>query len=354
MRIVVTGASGNIGTALLRRLTDRTEHTVVGVVRRPPAPDAFPGVTWRPVDLTDDGANARLGEALRGADAVVHLAWGFQPSHDEGYLCRLGVDGTRRVLAAASATGVGHVVHMSSVGAYAPRTDDRPVDETWPTTGVPSSPYSRHKAAAERVLDAFEETDPGVALTRVRPGIVGQRTAGSALLRYALPTLAPAAVLRLVPVLPLDRRLAIPVVHADDVADALVRILDRRATGAFNLASEPPVTARVLAEVLGARLLHVPSGIVGAVVDASWRAHLQPVDRGWVDMGFAVPLLDTGRARRELDWSPSRPADAVMREVVDGMRSRAAGPTPVLRPRRMVEGLVRAARQAPAAYRRRP
>lgn len=352
--MVVTGASGNVGTALLRHLARRPEHTVVGVCRRAPRPEVFPGVTWESVDLTDDRAHSLLGEALHGADAVVHLAWGFQPSHREDYLASLGVDGTRRVLAAAAATGVRHVVHMSSVGAYAPKRDDAPVDESWPTTGVPSSPYSRHKAAAERVLDAYEETNPDVVLTRARPGIIGQRTAGSALLRYALPTLAPAALLRRVPVLPVDRGLALPVVHADDVADALVRMLERRSPGPFNLATEPPVTATTLAEVLGARLVHVPSGVLGAAVDLTWRARLQPVDRGWVDMGFAVPLLDTGRARCELDWTPAWSAEAVLRDVLDGMRERSAGPTAALRPRRVREGLVRAVQEAPVARRRRP
>ena len=90
---------------------------------------------------------------MRGADAVVHLAWGFQPSHREDYLQELGVGGTRRVVEAATAAGVEHLVHMSSVGAYSPKRDDEPVDESWPTGGVRTSMYSRHKSAAERLLD---------------------------------------------------------------------------------------------------------------------------------------------------------------------------------------------------------
>ena len=357
MRIAVTGASGNIGTALLRHLDHGLGpegHSVVGIARRPPRQDLFPSVTWYPVDLTDERAGGLLDEAFRGVDAVVHLAWGFQPSHDEAYLEDLGVGGTRRVLAAAAAAGVGHVVHMSSVGAYSPKRDDAPVDESWPTGGVPTSQYSRHKAAAERLLDGFESTHPTVRVTRVRPGIVGQRAAACALLRYGVPTIVPARTLDFVPVLPLDRRLTIPVVHADDVADALVRILAREATGAFNLAAEPPVTSAMLAELLGARLVHVPSAAVRVAMAAAWHARLQPVDTGWLDMGFSVPLLDTGRAQRELGWRPTRSADAVMREVLDGMKRREAGGTPVLRRRRVLDGLARAIRRAPVALRRRP
>ena len=46
--------------------------------------------------------------------------------------------------------------------------------------------YSRHRVAAARLLDRLETDAPEVVVTRMRPGIVGQRNAGSALLRYAL------------------------------------------------------------------------------------------------------------------------------------------------------------------------
>src|SRR3954452_2695953 len=150
MQIVITGATGNIGTALLRRL-DGGDHELVGSARRLPEPgpagdDPFAGrIRWVAADLTDPASEAVLREAFTGADAVVHLAWGFQPSHDLRHLEALGVGGTRRVLDAAAATGVAHVVHMSSVGAYSPKRDDDPADESWPTGGVPTSRYSVHK-----------------------------------------------------------------------------------------------------------------------------------------------------------------------------------------------------------------
>src|SRR3954453_868107 len=151
MRIVVTGASGNLGTALLRRLTAHGEHAITGIARRPPSGSVFGDqVTWRSVDLTEDTAAAPLRDAMEGADAVVHLAWGFQPSHRLDHLEELGVGGTRRGTEAVEAGGLPPLVHMSSVGAYSPKTDDCPVDESYPTGGVPSSPYSRHKSAAER------------------------------------------------------------------------------------------------------------------------------------------------------------------------------------------------------------
>jgi len=70
-----------------------------------------------------------------------------------------------------------------------------------------------------------------------------QRDAASGLLRYGLPGYLPAAALRLLKVLPVDRRLLIPVVHADDVADAILRALRTPVGGVFNLAQSHPLTA---------------------------------------------------------------------------------------------------------------
>jgi nucleoside-diphosphate-sugar epimerase len=340
MRIAITGATGNVGTAMLRRLGADGGHELVGLARRIPDPtadhgrgDAVDGVEWVAADLTDDACAPALDRAFAGADAVVHLAWGFQPSHDLAYLEALGVGGTRRVIDAVARAGVPHLVHMSSVGAYSPKQDDAPVDESWPTEGVRTSRYSRHKAAAERLLDTYEATADAALVSRMRPGIVGQRSAGSALLRYGMPGIVPAAVLDHIWLLPLDPRLTIPMVHADDVADAIARELDRRVGGAFNLAADPPITSARIAEALHARLVPVPSAVLRIAASAAWHARLQQVDTGWLDLGFAVPLLDTTRARTELGWEARVDATTVLREVLAGMRHGDADATPVLRPR---------------------
>ncbi len=354
MRVVVTGATGNIGTALLRRLLP-AGHEVVGVARRHPEDtDPYDGASWVTADLSTDGCLGPLRRAFSGADAVVHLAWGFQPSHDPDYLEELGVGGTRRVLAALGSGGPTHVVHMSSVGAYSPKRDDEPVDETWPTGGVPTSPYSRHKATAERLLDGHDDARAEMTITRMRPGIVGQAAAASALLRYGLPALVPARAIDVLPVLPLDRRLRVPMVHADDVADAIVRALERRAPGAFNLAPEVPITTADIAAALGARAVHVSSAVVRTAVSAAWHARLQPVDPGWVDLGFSVPLLDSSRARTELGWAPQKDAVTVLRETVDAMRRPMAGNSEVLRRRSVPDGLRRFLESGPVTRRRRP
>lgn len=72
MRVAITGATGNVGTALLRALADDDRITgVVGLARRLPA-HSLPKVTWVETDVAVDD----LEERFAGADAVVHLGAG--------------------------------------------------------------------------------------------------------------------------------------------------------------------------------------------------------------------------------------------------------------------------------------
>jgi nucleoside-diphosphate-sugar epimerase len=358
MRIVITGASGNVGTALLRKLFEADRGVeVVGVVRRPPEPvGVYRDVRWHGVDLADPGVAAGLIPLFDGADAVVHLAWGFQPTRNTAYLEKQGVGGTVAVLQAAHTAKVGHLLHMSSVGAYAPGRYCRRVDESWPATGIPSSPYSRNKSAAEARLDEYERQhgDAGVPITRMRPGFIVQRAAASGLMRYGLPGYVPMGLLHLLPILPLDRRLCIPLVHADDVADAFLGAIERRASGPFNLSAAQPLRRDDVAHVLGAKPVHVPAGVLGTLVDLSWRARLQPIDRGWLDMAFSVPLLDCTRAARELDWQPQWSPSAALTDLLDGVAQQSFAESPPLRRRSMLEQLRRDVTQGRITSRRLP
>src|SRR5687768_1037518 len=109
MRIVVTGATGNVGSRLLPQLLSCSDVTsVVGIARRLPAsPD--PRVEWHALDVAEDD----LSPAVRGADVVVHLAWLLQPSHDPDEMRRVNLLGSRRVFDAFVREGVPALVHAS-------------------------------------------------------------------------------------------------------------------------------------------------------------------------------------------------------------------------------------------------
>lgn len=357
MRIVVTGASGNIGTALLRRLSlEGDHHDVVGVCRRPPqGGEPYDRVEWHATDLADPGAARVLREAMVGADAVVHLAWAFQPMRDVAYLERANVDGSAAVFAAAQDAGVRHLVHLSSLGTYSPGSKATPADESWPRDGVASLPYSRQKVAVERHLDALDAAGTGdLRVARLRPALVVQGAAGGELLRLALPPFVPARMVRHLPVFPMDREFLVQVVHSDDVAAAVLAVLEHNASGAFNLAADLPLRRDDIAAVLGARPAHVPFALVRSAAAASFAAHVQPVDPGWLDLAWLVPFLDSSRARDELGWIPRHDAVSTLTELVAGMGVSAGTTSPALRPRNVPEQLLRLVTRGGVSKRRLP
>ncbi len=345
MRVVVTGASGNVGVPLLRQLcAEPGVESVTGVARRPPVSGGRPAgtdrVEWVACDLGSATAPERLRPVFAGADTVVHLAWRLQPSHRPQVMYAANVDGTRNVIDAVVAAGVPALVHASSVGAYSPGPKDRYVDESWPTEGFGRSVYSRHKVAAERMLDRLERDRPGLRVVRMRKALIFQRDAGSAVARYFLGPLVPRPLLRpgVLPLLPYPAGLRLQCVHSEDVATAYRLAVISDVRGPLNLAAEPVLDPAALGTVLGTRPVGLPPALVRSVVEATWRLYLQPTDPGWIDLALGVPLLDATRARTELGWVPEHDAHSATREIAAGMADGAGQPTAVLRPWRSAGG----------------
>jgi UDP-glucose 4-epimerase len=331
--VVVTGASGNIGSAVLRELTSDGEHDVLGVARRKPYiphESAFASVHWQPADVAHDDLDA----VFAGADAVVHLAWMFQPTRRPAVTWTTNVVGTRRVLEASTRQGVGAVVCASSVAAYSPVDHDEPVDESSPTDGASDAAYAREKAYVERMLDAFEATHPETRVVRMRPAFVFQRSAASEQRRIFGGTLARPTFFdrRHIPVLPVPHGLRMQAVHAGDVARAFSAAVHRSVTGAFNLAGDGILRRGELGALLDARTVDVPVDVVHAALAAAWRARLAPVPAELFDALLHVPVMASDRARAELDWQPRHSGADALSALFSGAQMRAGSTMPPLQP----------------------
>jgi UDP-glucose 4-epimerase len=328
MKVIVTGATGNVGTSTVQALSESPEiEKIVGLARREP--------TWTPPKASWLEANvlsADLAPIFAGADAVVHLAWAIQPSRDAATLERINVEGSRRVFAAVAAAGVPKLVHASSVGAYSRGPKDREVDEGWPTEGTPTSFYSRHKVAVERELDSFEAANPGTRVVRLRPALIFKDEAATEIRRLFIGPFLPNFILRrgFLPALPRVDRLRFQAVHSDDVGRAYLRTVLADVNGAFNIAAEPPLSPEEMAERIGVRSFPVPARVVRRLADLSWRAHLQPTPPGWLDMALNVPLMSTDRAREELGWEPRHSGAEALEELLEGLREGHGAETPPL------------------------
>jgi nucleoside-diphosphate-sugar epimerase len=354
MRVAITGATGNVGTTLLRRLADE-DVDVVGIARRrPPETAPYAGVQWHELDLADTDAEERLVPLLTGVEAVIHLAIGFQPMRDRDYLRRTNVGGTQAVANAVHRAGVSRLIHMSSSGVYSPGAYGRRVYETWPRDGVPASTYSADKVAAERVLDHFELRADGTTVVRLRPGLIGQYAFGSALLRYSLPDVVPSWIVDRVPVLPMDRSITIPAVSTSDVADALLAALTCPHSDAFNLSAPTPVRTEDFEAALSAHALPVPRTAMRVVAATTFAARLQSVHPGWIDLAYETPLLKTDHAETVLKWAPTLDGPEVLSETIRGMRLGAAESSPPLRERSFLDRLATLLGRGPVSRRRTP
>ncbi len=330
MRVVVVGATGNVGTSVVETLAaDGQVDAIIGIARRRPRWQP-PKTTWIQADISRD----ELEPHFRGADAVVHLAWLFQPSHDELATWRNNVRGSIRVFDAVAGAGVGALVYASSVGAYSPGPKDRGVDESWPTHALPTAAYGREKSYLERVLDSFERQHPQVRVVRMRPAFIFKRESASQQRRLFAGPLLPTTLIRpsLLPIVPDLPGLRLQALHSFDAAQAYRLAVIRPVRGAFNIAADPVIDSRTLGDLLGARPVKLPLAPIRAAVAGAWNLHLVPASPTLVDLALSLPIMDTARARAELEWTPMRTSLEAIRDFLEGLRDGSGMDTPPLEP----------------------
>lgn len=186
------------------------------------------------------------------------------------------------------------------------------------------------------MLDQVEREHPDLTVSRLRTALVFQAGAGAEIVRYFIGPFVPLSLLRpgVLPVLPLPAGLRLHVVHADDAADAYLRVVLQRAPGAFNVTAEPLLRPQHLAEILDhGRVLTLPPALLRPAMALAWDLRLLASDAGWLDMGMGLPVMDGGRLRTELGWSARHGANETLREMLDGIVGLDGSPSAPLRPR---------------------
>ncbi|HET8536884.1 MAG TPA: NAD-dependent epimerase/dehydratase family protein [Solirubrobacteraceae bacterium] len=328
LTVAVTGPTGEIGKPFIRALERQHDVTrILGMARRPfdPKQHKWAKTEYRQGDVLD---RAAVDALCAEADVVVHLAFiivaGSKQSHD------INLEGSRNVFEAAVKAKAKRLVYASSVAAYGFHEDNpQPLTEDVPARGTEAHPYSADKAAVEEVLSEIVENSETDAYI-FRPCIVAGPEAP--LLINSIPYVQlgdrmPGAVRALFdqvpilkPVLP-DPGIPFQLVHHDDVATALrSAVLGRGTSGVYNLAGPGELTMRDLAEALGYYTVPVPELAVDATAEVIARLPFMPDEASWIEAARIPVLMDTAKARKQLQWRPRHDALETLRATVEAHR----------------------------------
>lgn len=297
MHIVVTGAAGMLGTALLARPWPGVSWT--GVDIRPLAPRVREVAAFIQADVRDTDAMTR---ALRSADIVIHSAAAL-PSHQAADIRSVDVDGTVSTLEAARRAGVARFVHISSTAVYGlPRLC--PTPEDYPCE--PVDPYSAAKLDAEKAVLRFRER--GLCAPILRPKtFLGEERLGlfAMLFEWAdegrhFPLIGGGDV-------------ATQMLDVEDLCDAIQLICegaDGTVNDTFNIGAHEFRTLREDFQAVldaaghGKRVLSVPVGPAVAVLRVLAGLRLSPVYKRLVHKLTRDSYVSTERVARRLGFTP--------------------------------------------------
>jgi UDP-glucose 4-epimerase len=296
MRYVITGGSGYIGGRLIDHLSRRedTEQIVICDVR-PPAVTR-PKVEFERLDVRDAGACRAVLDRVR-PDALVHLAFILNPSHDEHFMYDVDVNGTHNVLEAASAADTERVLVTTSAVAYGAFPDNPvPITEDHPVRGVADFSYARDKTESDRLCQLWALRHPERTMTIVRPCIVFGPNVDNYLVRIW--TKAPFQP----DVGQLDSK--VQFVHEDDVADGIIRLLEGRHAGAFNVAGDGQMTLRETIEAIGVPIRKMPMLAYRLLAKLLWTLRVSETPPGQIAFAVHPWVVSNEKLKRETGWSP--------------------------------------------------
>ena len=323
-RVLVTGATGFVGSALVRAFLG-AGYSVRALARAESRRDNVAGLAIETVDgdVCDPAAVAR---AVAGVSYVAHAAADYRLwARDPDTILRTNVEGTRTLMQASLAAGVERIVHTSSVATLAPRTDGDAADETRRLSeNAAIGAYKRSKVVAERLVETMIARNglPAVIVhpsTPIGPRDIRPTPTGRVIVAAASGRM-PAFV---------DTGLNL--VHVDDVAAGHVAALERGAIGErYILGGENVLLAdmlRDIAKLVGGRppRLELPRAPLYPLAAAAQmfavvtgREPLLTLDG--LRMSRQRMFFSSAKAERELGFR-ARPYVEGLRDAIDWFRA---------------------------------
>ncbi|TNF31329.1 MAG: SDR family oxidoreductase [Deltaproteobacteria bacterium] len=302
--VLVTGADGYLGRLVVQHLAAAPEiaGTVVATDLRAPA-SAPAGVVCAPLDVTDGNA-VDAAVAKHRPDVVVHLAAIVTPpktADARAIAHKVDVDGTRHVLEACLAHGVGRVVVTSSGAAYGYHADNPPrLREDDPLRGNEVFAYAHHKRLVEEMLADWRERHPELRQLILRPGtILGRTTKNQITAIFERPVVVGV------------KGAATPFVFIwdEDVASCIVQGIAEDKDGIYNLAGDGVMTLREIARAMGRPFVALPPSALRLALGVLERFNIGPYGPEQVMFLQYRPVLANDRLKNELGFRPRSTRD---------------------------------------------
>jgi nucleoside-diphosphate-sugar epimerase len=319
--LTVTGATGQLGQALVRRLANGVDQIRL-FVRRPPPADLqnFPNVEVVFGQLSDSLA---VEKAVTNASVVFHAGaamGGPWEAHEAAT-----ITGTRNVIESCLKHRVPKVIHISSLSVidWAGHPRNHPVTENSPLEPAPARRgfYTQAKLEAERLVREAAATRQ-LPVVIIRPGKIWSESG----------SLVDAAVALRVGrryLLIGDGEIRLPLIHVDDVVEAIVKATQSPYTDGriYQVVGDEPLTRAELLSLHirgrdpGASVIHLSLGLACALarvveIGFSLLRRNAPLTPYRLQSAYAPLTFDCQKARTELGWQPQVKSATMLRKLV--------------------------------------
>lgn len=322
--VLVTGASGYLGSQVVAGLAERRESgrmaSVVALdVREVPPERRLPGVVYATADIRAPGLEALLRQ--HAVDTVVHLASIVTPGKrsDRAFEYSVDVGGTQRVLDACVAARVGHLIVSSSGAAYGYHADNAPwLSEDDAIRGNQVFAYAWHKRLVEEMLAQARQDHPALQQTIFRIGtILGATVRNQITDLFDKP--------RLIGI----RGAESPFVFIwdQDVVGAMLHAIDTGKAGIYNVAGDGALTLREIALRLNKPVLALPAWVLRSALRVLKPLGLTQYGPEQIDFLRYRPVLSNQRLKQEFGFVPSMTSAQVFEFYLKARRSQQARST---------------------------
>ena len=299
MKILVTGAAGNIGKQLVEYLHQQNKHEIVACDIRDDNPFThLPKVLYSKMDIRSEEVLTEMQK--RQVDVVVHLASIVTPGKKSNREFEYSVDvlGTKNLLEACVKTNVKRIIISSSGAAYGYHPENEKwLVETDPIRGNEQFAYSYHKRLVEEMLAEYREKYPDLEQTIFRIGTILGRTVSNQITNL------------------FDQRFLLGIsgskspfvfIWDQDVVRCFAKAVDDEKTGIYNLAGDGALSVDELGVLLAKKVVKVPSSVVAAALFVLKRLRLSQYGEEQVKFLKYRPVLDNRKLKEEFGFIPEK------------------------------------------------